>query len=71
MQGTGEVGHDHDRTLEDADEEDVLVLVVFIDGGGQFNESCGYLLFRNEYFFDVIAEIVDVHECRFSSEAGP
>jgi len=61
MQGPGEVGHDHDRALEDADEQEVLARVVAIDLGGQLAQPLVDLLLGEEDVLELGRDVVRLH----------
>ncbi|EKA61854.1 metal-dependent hydrolase of the beta-lactamase superfamily I [Janibacter hoylei PVAS-1] len=60
-QVTHEVGHDHDRALEDTDEEHLLVAVVLPDLGGQLGQPCLDLLLGDEHLDEVVLDVLGVH----------
>ena len=57
----GEVGHHHDRSIEHADEEQVLACVVAIDLGGELADAAGEFLFGNEDARQITVELGVVH----------
>src|SRR6478672_9309070 len=61
-EGTHEVGHDDDGTLEDTDEEELLALVVLPDVGGELGEAGLDLLLGEQDLGQVISHVLVVHE---------
>ena len=53
VHGPAQVCQRHDGTVEHPDEDDLAVLVVGIDLGGQFDHSLMHLLLGVEDFLDV------------------
>ncbi|MNW59131.1 hypothetical protein D3C74_370310 [compost metagenome] len=57
VQAAGEVGHDHDRSLEDAHEEQVLARVVAVDLLGELVQPPAELLLGEEDVLEVVADV--------------
>jgi len=56
-----QVGHDHDRPLEDADEQQVLALVVPPDLGAELVQLGVDLLLGDEHTLEVGCHVRGVH----------
>src|SRR5690606_24974906 len=70
VQLAGEVGHDHDRTPQHADEQEVATDVVGVDLGGHLTEPRVDLLLRQQHLLQVAAHVLSVHTSS-SSVATP
>jgi hypothetical protein len=55
---TGKVSHDHDRTLEDAHNEDLAALVVLVDLGSEFGDPLLDLFLGVENVLEVCLDVV-------------
>ena len=58
VQCTGKVSHDHDRTFEDTDNEDVAAFVVLIDLRREFRDTRLDLLFGVKNVLEICLDVV-------------
>ena len=69
-QRPGQVGHHHDRALEDADQQQVLAVVVGLDLGGQLVEPGVDLLLGDQDLLEVGSHVGSVHGSTPGRSAG-
>ena len=71
VQGSGEVGHDHHRALQDPDEQELPALVVRVDLSGEIPDLGLELLLRNEHLLEVRSHVRFVHRRAFHRIVRP
>ena len=61
LEAAGQVGHHHHGAAQDADDQEVLALVVGLDLAGQLAEAVLDLLLGEEHVDEVALDVADVH----------
>ena len=72
VEAAGEVGHHHDRSLEDADEQQVATLVVGLDLAGDLLEALDDLRLGEQGLLEVEVglDVLDVHAASLPQVRG-